>query len=293
MLPCLLTSLCQGGDTKEESLNKILAKSAVVQKRGDEEDISRQQPTHWWDGTPIDGEENAEIPPALKPQWTWPEGCCPYYRTAYRKRSKNFIDHHGLIYKDVYHRMNTILTKPPHFDPVFANIIPSFFYTLHDLYTNSEKYAFDDLSIVFRTFGSDLHDVRRAVHLFATGQHPDFPDFDEPRLQTSDTSSPAFVKGEWIQGERPKTFVYQLVQEDGTVVATGDSEVLRFLHAHDFCGIQDDWQHWEDHGCQPWAGKQVWIPYKAPDAERHYHHVLLDDNMYVHDFYIEFSPTSG
>lgn len=175
------------------------------------------------------------------------------------------------------------------FDPVFANIIPSFFVTLRDLYTAAHHpghhHQFDNLTIVLRTFGSDLNDLRKAIHLFASGLHPDFPDFVEPKLQMNinDDFPPLFVNGRWVlkdPSHAMNEYEYQLTLDDGTVIASGDKAVLDFLHSQVFCGIQDDYEHWSKHGWEPWAGKPVWVPYRSNDADTHYHHVLFDDNMY-------------
>lgn len=39
-----------------------------------------------------------------------------------------------------------------------------------------------DFKLVFRTFGSDITDVVKEMNLFATGQHPLFPEVVPPSL---------------------------------------------------------------------------------------------------------------
>jgi hypothetical protein len=363
----LALSTTQGGDSIEDSLNKIIAKSACVKAVDDDGDVALQEPTHWWDGTPIrhggddDDDDSSHTdddpkrpPPALRPEWHWPEGCCPYYRTAFKQRSKNFIDHHGSIYQDVHARLRAVMmnhqwaatTAPSdQCHAVFANIIPSFFTTLRDLYADDHQPRrhhqessplFDRLTIVLRTYGSDLTHIRRAIHWFASGRHPDFPDFVEPKLQqnmtnsdigddSSSSSSASFVKGRWVPIVLPNnddavvvdaaaaanqpshettcSYEYQLTLDDGTVVASGDQAVLDYIHAHDLCGIADDYHFWNDHDYEPWAGKPVWVLSNNDDddddrhcrssgtandanatddaLDTHYHHVLFDDNMYA------------
>jgi hypothetical protein len=162
-----------GGDTRDDCLNKIIAKSAFVQiPSPSPEEVSIQQhniqysattldlePTHWWDGTPIqsdtttststntinNNEQNGSeqdttttIYPPLYTGWVWPKNTCPYYRTVLKDKKKPFIMNDGLIYKPLYDKIQQIIDEPK-FDsnttrteyPIpITNIIPSFFDTL-------------------------------------------------------------------------------------------------------------------------------------------------------------------
>lgn len=80
-----------GGDSWEQSLNKIIAKSAFVQVSGlnskTKEELAGKgagdgpTPTHWYDGTNIAASAAAGIPPPpLHTAWEWPEGAAPLYR---------------------------------------------------------------------------------------------------------------------------------------------------------------------------------------------------------------------
>jgi hypothetical protein len=130
-----------GGDTFEQCINKIIAKSAFVKvpsttttttnsngeslrKTSENAPLSQEQrkytlkvvPTHWLDGSPIRKSEvdetNSDTPasfprgikssPQLWTQWEWPNNACPYYRTSFKKRSDRFIQEDGLIYKSYY-----------------------------------------------------------------------------------------------------------------------------------------------------------------------------------------------
>lgn len=146
-------------------------------------------------------------------------------------------------------------------------------------------------TLVLRTMGTDLEEIAAAISEFARGEHPDYPEYRNPKLEFRPSD---LVRGRWVQrpeqNENTETttnndnsnhedyrtrFAYQLTSPvDGTVVASGDEQVLEFLHSRTVCGIQDDYQHWSKHDCEPWAGKPVWIP-----ADKRYHHILFDDNM--------------
>jgi hypothetical protein len=70
-----------GGDTFDESLNKIVCKSAFC-RTGDGET--------WHDGAAVVAGEAAvgtPIPP-LHTAWEWPEGCAPIYRTLKERDDK-------------------------------------------------------------------------------------------------------------------------------------------------------------------------------------------------------------
>ena len=127
-----------GGDTYEECIHKIIAKSAFVKAHHDRTDstgstiggrsvstdsadiplaqnhrrfTSKVVPTHWWDGSPIRTKENGPVDhsemitphqfepiPSLWTQWEWPNNACPYYRTSNKKLCHNFTHHDGSIY---------------------------------------------------------------------------------------------------------------------------------------------------------------------------------------------------
>jgi hypothetical protein len=101
-----------GGDSRHESTQKMLAKSAFCRKPSPSfsasfstpttgvlawEKTQQLKPTHWWDGQEIGRETSM---PPLYTGWKWPEHCCPYYRTAYKGHAKSFTEDgkHGQIY---------------------------------------------------------------------------------------------------------------------------------------------------------------------------------------------------
>lgn len=280
-----------GGDTREESLHKMLSKSAFVRMMpgGEEENhhhhhhhhgVSYEEtsaivPTHWWDGTPIGKQDTTTggmIPP-LYIGWEWPKGCCPYYRTSFKKKTKTFVEHDGAPYRETLRKLKEGLHHHHHVDipeqapTVLGNMLPAFFQTLEQLSKTAQK-----KTIVFRTFGTDLPEIAQAVTAFAQGKHPDYPDFHDPRLvMTSD----CIVRGRYHRNESNNgSTVYQLFRRhDNELIAAGDQEILDFIHSHTVCGIEDDYPFWKANGYQPWSGKPVW---KLPKVQ----HILLDDNIH-------------
>jgi hypothetical protein len=256
-----------GGDSRDESLNKILAKSAFVQLPADVtiaslDDTASVKPTHWWDGTPI----GCDTVPPLYTGWEWPEGCVPYYRTAYKKFSKDFVNGHGRPYKSLYDEMEQVLSSShPEMPNVISHILPALFRTLEELTCRNEPFR-----VVFRSFGSDLADVTDAVSIFAQGQHPDYPDFRNDNLVVTPAD---LVKGRWDSSENGS---FGLWSQANSLEASGDDEILDWIQDRTICGIQDDYEFWSRHGCEPWSGKPVWVPAR----QRHQHHILLDDNIH-------------
>ena len=106
----ILVEDAAGGDTREDCFNKILAKNAFVRIPTSKS----EQPSLWWDGTPLtlesqdditlnheeylSREEHEKMIQTLVDKlfigWEWPSGCVPYYK-VYKGRSKTFTEHHG------------------------------------------------------------------------------------------------------------------------------------------------------------------------------------------------------
>lgn len=266
-----------GGDSREDSLNKIIAKSAFVRIPADSlkmgkamDDTDPIVPTHWWDGQPI-GQTGDKIPP-LYTGWLWPDGCCPYYRTAFKKRSTRFVlDDHGKPYQTLYHEMQqrVALSRPldESLPDIFSHMIPALFDSIQILTQRPQPVRF-----VFRTFGTDLPEIADAVTAFSRGQHPEYPDFVHPQLELP---RELLFQARWRDG------TYYLLNYDDPeiILAAGDAEILEFLSSKHICGINDDYEFWAANGWEPWAGKPVWIP-SSSSSSRVEHHILFDDNIH-------------
>lgn len=205
-----------GGDTVDESLNKIIAKSAFVQIPTDytiDQPMKDIVPTHWWDGTPIvqtqsvvTGDASQFHIPPLYTGWEWPKGTCPYYRTSFKYKAKTFTNSNvdGAIYRPLYEylkqKISNLSTKCqtmsssssssslPKTHP-FYRMLPSFFSTLVQLQKEQKEYT-----LCLRTMGSDLEDIASALTDFANGKHPLYPNFQEPNLVLSGNQ---LYKGRW------------------------------------------------------------------------------------------------
>jgi len=256
-----------GGDSRHESTQKMLAKSAFCRIPESStlswEKTQELKPTHWWDGQEI-GKETS-IPP-LYTGWKWPEKCCPYYRTAYKRYAKSFTEsgNHGQIYKPVLEACEALLPSKNGIlsrncrdadglslsdDKNRHNIIlPAFYETLCHLIESyqktsenkeSENSKTPPFTVVFRTFGSDLPEIASVVTAFAQGNHPDYPDINFPPMCLPEDR---LYQGRWKvvesiddnvgdddeakSGTAKEKFVYQLWTSDETQLVASGDDEI-------------------------------------------------------------------
>jgi hypothetical protein len=298
-----------GGDSRSNSLHKIFAKSAFCKIPDDTEssnakinyeDTSTLAPTHWWDGQGIGSETTT---PPLYTGWKWPQNCCPYYRTSYKSRSNNFVEHHGKVYQELF---DQTLRKMEQSDADMStselstdsHILPALYHTLHHLIEHGKE---QPCTVVFRTFGSDLPDIANAVKDFAQGKlaaysHLNHPDFFIPPDRLFQGRWKKEEKGNCDEEERSHNMVYQLWDLAEThLVASGDHAILELLDRLPMCGIKDDYPHWAANAWLPTSGKPVWVPCNDNQIDtdkqasssggwQYDHHILFDDNIHnLHD----------
>ncbi len=332
-----------GGDSVHECVNKIIAKSAFVSTSGihnrpDDElvdsdttrpriqrspssgnicDTHQFEPTHWWNGVPIN-DCNSSTPPPLYTGWTHPPNTCPYYRTGYKMHAKKFTSSsHGQVYRPLYDKL--CLKMGLDFAPVvcgindgnvqqkttsvFQNFLPAFWQTLMYYFPSKSTNESDSskagsigteyrrlppppkVTLVLRTFGTDLPRVAAAISEFAKGNHPDYPNYSNEDLIFADGDLYCSGWSHHNNGNdaKEKEFVYSLhrankQQEKGSPVYSGDDDILTFLQSKSIVGIQDNYPFWRDNNHAPWAGKPVWTNTNVHGYD--HHHVLLDDNIH-------------
>lgn len=310
-----------GGDSRHESTQKMLAKSAFCRIPESSvlswEKTQELEPTHWWDGQEI-GKETS-IPP-LYTGWKWPENCCPYYRTKYKRYAKSFTENgnHGQIYEPVLKACEALLPMKngirsrnchglsPSEEKTQRNImLPAFYETLAHLIESYQRSADGDdkgappFTVVFRTFGSDLPEIASVVSSFARGEHPDYPDINFPPFCLTEDR---IFQGRWKviegndDGETKEKLVYQLwTSDESQIVASGDAEILELLSGNkpgndesspfSIFGIRDDYPTWRANEYLPTTGKPIWVPrHDATDTNDggapYNHHLLFDDNIH-------------
>lgn len=70
-------------------------------------------------------------------------------------------------------------------------------------------------------------------------------------------------------------------------MAAGDGEALRIIEGRSVVGVQDDYQFWSANGCDPSAGKPVWVVDGVSEdddgqtkSQPPRHHILFNDNIH-------------
>ena len=279
-------------------------------------------PTHWWNGQSIE-QSSLEAPP-LYTGWTWPPNTCPYYRTSYKNLAKTFTQGHGRVYRPFYEALCDKLGLDHNSDSnccrtgdesLLANFVPAFFHTLQyyfpsrssDVQTTQPSNGYlprpAKVTLVLRTFGTDLPRVVRCISEFAKGNHPDFPDYYNPDLiLEGDLFCSSWVlrdvHGNTVEGDDvPNMEKAELVYELHTTTADragehsqhriekgdrcGDDAILDYLQTKTIVGIQDCYPFWSANNYAPWAGKPVWAKTNTNSFSRkEHHHILLDDNIH-------------
>ena len=273
----LLISDAAGGDTHAESLNKIIAKSAFCRIPLDQQHLPLREvvPEQWMDGSPIvnDGDLNDVVGEScwqnLHTDWEWPTGCCPYYKTSFKKHAKMFTEHpHGRSFKPIRdaikEKMRVFgsskgdrLLQESYVDRRISHdgtdhyILPAFFECLYQLLSGDNSKYIQRIRIVIRTFGSDLSEIKDAINAFAEGRHPYYPDFQCPELvlldkclfrgrwvnnSCGDISLVDYQLNEWTSGDTDyDTPVEKLT---GRLVAKGDKAVTELIEGKDDAGFQ-------------------------------------------------------
>jgi len=252
------------GDTLEDGLNKAVCKSAYVARP------AAGLPTHWYDGSLIEG--NARPPPLLAGCDV--PGAVAYYHAgdaAYAYR-KEFTEKGapGEAYRREYSGMEAALRRPSDApadgrlcrDGRHFTLIPAFFHTLSTLAQEGRSFA-----VVVRTFGTDGADVAAALDAFAEG-----------RYLSTEAAVPAVhtdVLSTWT-GSHSADGAFRLRQGDYELCEADAVKLFEARDRHISCVVcTDDHAWWSKHGCEPSAGKPVWIT----RDDRACQHIFFDDGI--------------
>ncbi|CAF93185.1 unnamed protein product [Tetraodon nigroviridis] len=143
-------------------------------------------------------------------------------------------------------------------------ILPSFFQLLRDLAQERREFA-----VVFRTFGSDLPRVLRALsRALKEGAHPLFPDL----------SDLGFLKVNAAVGRIRCSRGGVVLTRDGERVSTRDGErgLYRYLSAlQGLGGFQDHFEWWASNTFSIRGGKPLWVD----PFDQSVQHIFIDDNI--------------
>ncbi|XP_053234465.1 uncharacterized protein LOC128408564 [Podarcis raffonei] len=224
-----------------------------------------------------------EIDPTGKWQWLSESPSllppCPGAVTFYSQYGRNtrFTDTPpGRKFRDLHKRHlqllewqgqpHPLLSIPGQRGKRYHLVLPSFFHLLESLRREGRHFA-----VVFRTFGTDLARVLKAVRCALEGEHPHFP-------ALRDVSLPVDVSPGTIRCSKQKVVLTQgagrLSSEDG------DRKLyLYFSSREGLCGFQDHFDWWARNQFSSRGGKPLWIDPHDTST----HHICIDDNIRLND----------
>lgn len=249
-----------GGDSFEDSLNKIVCKQVVVRRvASDDDDVGLLARYEWADGRPLVGCQGE--PPALH-FWDLPEGCVRFYEERQLKHrfAKVFCtsgDSPGSVYSSLHSQLDAALRRGAETDPRLVR--GDYLFVLPAVWRLLESLDGRRATVVVRTFGSDLEEIAEALTAFAEAR-PGLRAFSRPKLfklrRIDDTCELEPTAGGPVLDER--AFVSLLERDDVALQCFG---------------VSDDYASWRAAGFDPSAGKPCWI---SPTAR----HVFFDDSIH-------------
>uniref|UniRef100_A0A3Q2CUR4 Si:dkey-32e6.3 n=1 Tax=Cyprinodon variegatus TaxID=28743 RepID=A0A3Q2CUR4_CYPVA len=206
----------------------------------------------------------------------WPEGAkvsvtwCRDLRSALRERRCLIV---AQIYLVVMVSCLCVLQKDPQLSVrgedgrLYHWILPSFFQLIRDLAQEGREFA-----IVFRTFGSDLPRVLRAMsRALKEGLHPLFPDL--PELQLSVDMTPGKIRCS-------RRGIVLSRAEDRLSTSNGERGLYQYLSSvQGLGGFQDHFDWWASNTFSIRGGKPLWID----PFDQHVQHIFIDDNIRQND----------
>ena len=264
-----------GGDSFEDVLNKMLAKTAFVRRKdgGVVDDAASPSDLEWRDGVPLD-DDSGDPEQALWLRWEKPDDgskmasttkCLEAHRKTFTETFKRF----GGIKQELAARLRL---PPGRWDPCFCTddgkhhrFLPAFFETLRVLLD-----AGRDVSLVIRTFGSDGPTVALALRAWIAGRHP--------------TVKAPQQAPNWVQRDRVFAGKYDAegrytltppLNDDGRGACLDEGAAVALLEEpRSATVIRDDYAWWAKHDEAPAAGKPFWITRGS-----NCHHIFFDDHI--------------
>ncbi|PWA32869.1 hypothetical protein CCH79_00016421 [Gambusia affinis] len=146
-------------------------------------------------------------------------------------------------------------------------ILPSFFQLIRDLAWEGREFA-----IVFRTFGTDLPRVLKAMSRAVNeGAHPLFPDLPELKLRVDMTPGKIRCSKRGVVLSRA---------EERVSTCDGERGLYQYLSSvQGLGGFQDHFDWWATNGFSIRGGKPLWID----PFDQNVQHVFIDDNIRQND----------
>ena len=264
-----------GGDSFEDVLNKMLAKTAFVRRKdgGAVDDATSPSDLEWRDGVSLD-DDGGDPEAALWLRWEKPEDgskmasttkCLEAHRKTFTETFKRFA---GIKQELAAH----LRLPPGEWDACFKTddgqhhrFLPAFFETLRILLDLGR-----DVSLVIRTFGSDGPTVAVALRSWIAGRHP--------------TVKAPKQAPNWVQRDRVFAGKYDAagrytltppLNDDGRGACLDEAAAVALMEEpRSATVIRDDYVWWAKHDEAPAAGKPFWIT-RGSDC----HHIFFDDHI--------------
>ncbi|XP_053173857.1 uncharacterized protein si:dkey-32e6.3 [Scomber japonicus] len=195
-------------------------------------------------------------------------GRIPGFTSAAGRRFRGVLDEHLDLLRwpeDV--KANTELSVKGEDGRLYHWILPSFFQLLKDLAQEEREFA-----ILFRTFGSDLPRVLKAVsRALNKGAHPLFPDLPDLKLNVNLT--PGKIRCD-------KRAIVLSRAEDRVSTRDGERGLYEYLSSvQGLGGFQDHFDWWASNTFSIRGGKPLWVD----PFDQHIQHIFIDDNIRQND----------
>ncbi|XP_068551064.1 uncharacterized protein [Anas acuta] len=145
-------------------------------------------------------------------------------------------------------------------------LLPSFYHLLDALHRDGRAFA-----IIFRTFGTDLPRVLRALRCALDGQHPQFPALRD--LELSVDLTPGQIRCSKREVVLRRGAERLATREDGRKLYD------YFSSLEGVGGFQDHYDWWARNQFSSRGGKPLWIDPHDPSV----HHIFIDDNICLDD----------
>ncbi|XP_070594142.1 uncharacterized protein [Erythrolamprus reginae] len=145
-------------------------------------------------------------------------------------------------------------------------VLPSFFHLLESLHREGREFA-----VIFRTFGTDLPCVLRAVSCTLEGQHPCFPALGK-------TSLPIDLRLGKIRCTKKKVALSHGAEQLSS--DKGCRKMYAYFSSREgISGFQDHFEWWAKNNYSSQGGKPIWVDPQDPGVQ----HICIDDNIRLTD----------
>ncbi|GMI40960.1 hypothetical protein TrCOL_g10156 [Triparma columacea] len=272
----LILSDSAGGDTYEDTVNKVITKAieVFVDPNTSSTTILPSPPSSSPSPTPTP--LNLNSPPIIQ-SFLLPPNHTTYYRSPLKPTVPTFLTTPlGSSFKSLHTTLESSMLAPPHTPPSLSRphptsgikthyILPSFFKLLSHLSKTRRSH-----SVIIRTFGDDVEEIIQALKDFSSGKMPGYESYKSNNI---------FKDLHHVHGRHislpggGKEFL--LFTPSGSPITKTEVETEAYIRARPSLAVSDDYKSWSEGGCSPGLGKPVWV---GNGSGRH--EVFFDDNIH-------------